>query len=255
MLAVAPTIAPRPMRFARPSPTGNTPVRVLIAHPSELMRTGLVELLRAEGLSDIPAGVGSVYEAYRVSSSVPTRVIVFDYERRGGREAARLLASLSPRPRLIALVAAGESIPPAEPLAAGVDGVVAIDGAGRQSFVAAIRAVLMGSVGVVAGFPVAPRHAASSDSGRLVPLPGGHGLTNRERELLYLIGEGLTNREIADLLTLSVKTVETHRSNLSRKLGLRSRAGLMRLALGQAAPGGPQLSGSMLRAPLRPADA
>ena len=57
-------------------------------------------------------------------------------------------------------------------------------------------------------------------------------LTPREREMLFLIGEGLSNREIAESLVLSVKTVETHRANLSRKLNVRSRAGLMRLAMG-----------------------
>jgi DNA-binding NarL/FixJ family response regulator len=56
-------------------------------------------------------------------------------------------------------------------------------------------------------------------------------LTPREREMLYLIGQGLSNREIAETLVLSVKTVEAHRANLSRKLNVRSRAGLMRLAL------------------------
>ena len=50
--------------------------------------------------------------------------------------------------------------------------------------------------------------------------------------MLFLIGEGLSNKEIADSLVLSVKTVETHRANLSRKLNVRSRAGLMRLAMG-----------------------
>jgi DNA-binding CsgD family transcriptional regulator len=57
-------------------------------------------------------------------------------------------------------------------------------------------------------------------------------LTPREREMLFLIGEGLSNREIADSLLISVKTVETHRANLSRKLKVRSRAGLMRLGMG-----------------------
>jgi two-component system response regulator NreC len=49
--------------------------------------------------------------------------------------------------------------------------------------------------------------------------------------MLYLIGQGLSNREIAESLVLSIKTVEAHRANLSRKLNVRSRAGLMRLAL------------------------
>jgi len=50
--------------------------------------------------------------------------------------------------------------------------------------------------------------------------------------MLFLIGEGLSNRDIAEVLGLSVKTVEAHRGNLSRKLNIRSRSGLMRLAMG-----------------------
>jgi DNA-binding CsgD family transcriptional regulator len=70
------------------------------------------------------------------------------------------------------------------------------------------------------------------------------GLTRREREMLFLIGEGLSNKEIAESLVLSVKTVEAHRANLSRKLNVRSRSGLMRLALGGSGSGG-ALAGSI----------
>ena len=217
---------------ARPDTVAAGPVRVLVVHATELVRTGLVELLRADRVCDVSAGVGSVYEAFRVSSAVPPRAILFEYAPRGGLEAARLLASLAPRPRLIALISSAGEAFASDPLGAGVDGVVVMDGASRQSFVAAVRSVLLGNIGVVAG--VAGRVWGSW--GRQ-PVRG-HGLTPRERELLYLIGEGLTNREIADMLTLSVKTVETHRANLSRKLGLRSRAGLMRLAIGIGAEDG-----------------
>ncbi|MGE5620321.1 MAG: response regulator [Sphingomonadaceae bacterium] len=56
-------------------------------------------------------------------------------------------------------------------------------------------------------------------------------LTSRERELLQLVGEGYTNREIADQLCLSVKTVEAHEANICNKLNVRGRAGLVRLAI------------------------
>jgi two-component system response regulator NreC len=56
-------------------------------------------------------------------------------------------------------------------------------------------------------------------------------LTSRERELLQLVGEGYTNREIADQLCLSVKTVEAHESNICTKLNVRGRIGLVRHAI------------------------
>ena len=79
-------------------------------------------------------------------------------------------------------------------------------------------------------------------------LPGGTGaagvLSQREREVLELVAQGYTNQQIADRLGLSVKTVETYRSRLVEKLGLRSRADLVRYALdsgllgaGEAFPG------------------
>ncbi len=248
MFSPVPTSMYRPIPPSRPETSAAGLVRVLVAHPSELMRTGLVELLRADRVCDLPAGVGSVFEAYRLAAALPTRVVIFDYPRPGGSEAARLLGSLRPRPRLIALVASGTEVGPADPLTAGVDGVVALDGAGRESFGAAVRAILAGNVGVVAGFP------GGVATARAVAIGERHGLTAREGQLLYLIGEGLTNREIADLLTLSVKTVETHRGNLARKLGLRSRAGLMRLAMGQAAPAAPSVIAHAGHAAPRAAD-
>jgi DNA-binding NarL/FixJ family response regulator len=65
-----------------------------------------------------------------------------------------------------------------------------------------------------------------------------HGLTRREEEILYLIGEGLANTEIADALALSRKTVETHRTKLGQKLGIPTRSGLIHFALNEFQGGG-----------------
>jgi DNA-binding NarL/FixJ family response regulator len=102
-----------------------------------------------------------------------------------------------------------------------------MDNVNRDTFLVVVRRVMDGLGPVVAGFPSVnePLDAALVDEGPVSLL------TPREREMLYLIGQGLSNREIAESLVLSVKTVEAHRANLSRKLNVRSRAGLMRLAL------------------------
>ena len=102
-----------------------------------------------------------------------------------------------------------------------------MDNVNRETFLVVVRRVMDGMGPVVAGFPsVNERLDATTVDQGPVSL-----LTPREREMLYLIGQGLSNREIAESLVLSVKTVEAHRANLSRKLNVRSRAGLMRLAL------------------------
>jgi DNA-binding NarL/FixJ family response regulator len=102
-----------------------------------------------------------------------------------------------------------------------------LDNVNRETFLMLIRRVMDGMGPIVAGFLTVgePLDAVTVDEGPVSLL------TPREREMLYLIGQGLSNREIAETLVLSVKTVEAHRANLSRKLNVRSRAGLMRLAL------------------------
>jgi DNA-binding NarL/FixJ family response regulator len=137
------------------------------------------------------------------------------------------LAALWPKPRLVALVTRGREVSPRDCLRVGADAAMLIDHVNRDTFLTLIRRVMDGLGPIVAGFPTVGEHleAALVDEGPVSLL------TPREREMLFLIGQGLSNREIAESLVLSVKTVEAHRANLSRKLNVRSRAGLMRLAL------------------------
>jgi DNA-binding NarL/FixJ family response regulator len=128
---------------------------------------------------------------------------------------------------LIALVTRGREVAPSDCISVGVDAAMLLDNVNRETFLVVVRRVMDGLGPVVAGFPSVGESldAAQVDEGPVSLL------TPREREMLYLIGQGLSNREIAETLVLSVKTVEAHRANLSRKLNVRSRAGLMRLAL------------------------
>jgi DNA-binding NarL/FixJ family response regulator len=223
------TAASRP-GFGRPS---RVPVmgRAMIVHRSDIVSAGIASILSAAGGMESVTLVPSVYEAFRVARSNPPRVILFEYDPRDGSESTSLLSGIVPRPALVALVSAGDSVTPGECLAAGADAVVAIDNVRREMFHGAVRSAMTGTPSVVVGFPAALAQAGSPAecSPEIADL-----LTPRERQLLYLIGEGLTNREIAEVLVLSVKTVETHRANLSRKLNIRSRAGLMRLAMSGA---------------------
>jgi len=109
----------------------------------------------------------------------------------------------------------------------GADAAMLMDNVTRETFLVVVKRVMDGTGPIVAGFPsVNDRFGAVLVDEGPVSL-----LTPREREMLYLIGQGLSNREIAESLVLSVKTIEAHRANLSRKLNVRSRAGLIRLAL------------------------
>jgi DNA-binding NarL/FixJ family response regulator len=222
--------------FAR----GPRPVtHALVVHHADVVRAGVTALLIGGSVCEV-AGTGSVFEAFRLAASGHPQLILFDYTLGEGAEACRLLAGIWPHPRLVALVSRGAGINPTVCLAAGADAVVAIDNVTGDSFLNVVQRTIDGTTPVIAGFP-AGAMASMPDA---VDLGLTAGLTRREREMLFLIGEGLSNKEIAESLVLSVKTVEAHRANLSRKLNVRSRSGLMRVALGGSGSGG-ALAGSI----------
>jgi DNA-binding NarL/FixJ family response regulator len=217
---------------------GPRPVtHALVVHHADVVRAGIAALLTNGSVCEV-AGTGSVFEAFRLAAAGHPQLILFDYTAGEGAEACRLLAGIWPHPRLIALVSRAAGVNPATCLAAGVDAVVAIDNVTGESFLTVVQRTINGATPVIAGFP----------AGSMAHLPDAvdqgptAGLTRREREMLFLIGEGLSNKEIAESLVLSVKTVEAHRANLSRKLNVRTRSGLMRLAL---AGSGSALAGSL----------
>jgi two-component system secretion response regulator SsrB len=203
------------------------PVRALVVHQADVVRAGVSSLVTSAGLCDT-THVASAFEAYRVAQATRPDLILFDFRQGEGPEATRLLASLWPRPRLVALVANAAQISPDACLRAGADAAIAIENVSGSQFLATVEHAIDGRGPAIAGFPRTGPHAIEAD----VDDSPTALLTPREREMLFLIGEGLSNKEIADSLVLSVKTVETHRANLSRKLNVRSRAGLMRLAMG-----------------------
>jgi DNA-binding NarL/FixJ family response regulator len=213
-------------RAATPQRPSRAATHALIIHKAEIVRLGVSTMLAAGSACEV-ASAGSVYEAFRLASDVHPQLVLFDFTPSDGPEVGRLLAALWPRPRLIALVTRGREVAPADCISVGIDAVMLLDNINRETFLVVVRRVMDGLGPIVAGFPSVgePLDAALVDEGPVSLL------TPREREMLYLIGQGLSNREIAETLVLSVKTVEAHRANLSRKLNVRSRAGLMRLAL------------------------
>jgi len=198
----------------------------LIVHRADIVRAGVSALLTSGAPFDV-ADAPSVFEGLRLSAAFHPQVILFDFAPGEGAEACRLLAGLWPRPKLVALVSRQQATSPRECLDAGADAAIAIDTVSRESFLVAIQRTLDGSGPVAAGF----RSAAEIPAAMAVDEGPLDVLTPREREILYLIGEGRSNKEIAEALVLSIKTVEAHRGNLSRKLNVRPRAGLMRLAM------------------------
>lgn len=207
------------------------PLRILVFHRKDLVRAGVLALL-ADGTDCVATGEGLIHEAIRAASARPPALVLFEHRSSDGPEVCRLLSSVWPRPALVAMTELVDTLAPHEVLEAGADGVVAVDAVSGDVFLSVVLRTLAGERGLAAGYPTSIR-GADRTTAVTVGGPEPH-LTRRERQILQLIGEGLSNREIAEVLVLSVKTVEAHRANLGRKLGLRNRAGLMRLALARA---------------------
>jgi DNA-binding NarL/FixJ family response regulator len=142
-----------------------------------------------------------------------------------GIEATRRLAASSPRTRVLALSMYKDSVYVREILRAGARGYLLKDAIDRD-LLAAVRAVASGE-----GYlSPAVSEAVLSDYRRHVSDPLDL-LSSREREVLQLIAEGKTNKDIASALKLSVYTVEAHRGRIMEKLNLHSVGELVRFAL------------------------
>jgi DNA-binding NarL/FixJ family response regulator len=204
--------------------------RVLLIDDHAILREGLSALLNVESGLEVVGQVRSVAEAVEIAGSLDVDLIITDirWPAATGMQDILELRSRYPGARLLALTAhnSAESIRAA--FAAGADGYMLKD-ATRVELVSAVRAVLAGQR------HLCPRSMAHVVHGYLdeskAPPPPAIGITAREREVLAMIANGQSNKCMAMTLDLSVKTIEKHRANLMRKLGLSNLADVTRFAL------------------------
>jgi two-component system response regulator NreC len=200
-------------------------ITIVLADDHEIVRDGIRMVLDAEEDLEVVAEAGDVESAERrVLGHHPT-VLILDLNMPGepSLPAIPQIISRSPDTAIVVLTMQNEPAFAREALRAGAKGFVVKHAAGKE-LVQAIRDVAGGGtyINPQLGARVAAEPAVQG-------LPGG--LTEREVEILGLIALGYTNPEIAEKLFLSVRTVETHRANIQGKLGLSSRAELVRYAL------------------------
>jgi two-component system response regulator NreC len=199
-------------------------IRVMLADDHAILRAGLRMLLEAQPDMAVVAEAADGEEAIRRAGGSRPDVAVVDLSMPGlsGVETLERLRREVPSTRLLVLTMHDDPGYARLALAAGASGHVIKD-AESTELLAAIRAVHRGRTFVQAGSespPTATLERAAAPA-----------LSPRERQVLGLLAHGHTNREVADQLSLSVKTVETHRARLSDKLGLHSRADLVRFAI------------------------
>ena len=202
------------------------PTRVFLADDHALVRQGLKTLLEREGL-EVAGEASDGQEALRLIPGARPDVAVLDIGMPvlNGLDAAREIHKSHPRTKAILLTRHDEDQYVTEALRAGVKGYV-LKSQAVDDLVDAIRRVVGGGVYLSPGISRAVVEAYLSRSG----LPADP-LTSRERQVLQLVGEGRSTKEIAVHLGISVKTAESHRTRLMHKLDIHETASLVRYAI------------------------
>jgi len=205
-------------------------IRILIADDHGLLRAGLRALLNAEDGFTVLGAARDSAEVLELATELRPDVVLMDISMpgTGGIEATRRLKEQFPSVHVLILTIHEDKGLLREAIQAGADGYI-LKRAVESELIAAIQAVMRGDLYV---HPAMTRVLLEERPSKKPT--AGHGLveplTNREVEVLKLIVKGYTNRQIADHLYLSVRTVESHRANIMDKLGLRSRVELIRYA-------------------------
>jgi two-component system response regulator NreC len=202
----------------------DSPVSLVIADDHAVVRSGLRMLLDAEAGFSVVAEAGTIDEARAAVVEHSPSILILDLHMPGDTSLSAMpgLRRSAPETAIVVLTMQEDPAFAREAMAAGARGYVLKEAADTE-LVAAIRTVAGG------GTYLQPDVGAKLAAGA----PGGEAgsLTRRETEVLRLVALGHTNAEIADSLYLSIRTVETHRSNIQTKLKMSRRADLVRYAL------------------------
>jgi DNA-binding NarL/FixJ family response regulator len=206
--------------------------RIVIAEDHTIIREGLRSLITSDPDFDVVAEAVDGRDAIRCSEKFTPDLILLDLSmpRMNGLEAIKEIKKRCPETKILVLTVHKTEEYILSTLQAGANGY-ALKDTTHSELVIAIKSVLAGSPylspgiseKVIEGYLEGRKNFKSKSSWET--------LTQREREILKLIGEGYKNKEIADYLCISVKTVEKHRANLMQKLNLHNASSLTALAL------------------------
>jgi len=198
------------------------PITVVLADDHEIVRDGIRMIIEAQPEMEVVAEAGDAETARRRVSGLKPKALVLDLNMPGppSLEQIPLILEGSPETAIVVLTMQNDPAFAREAFRRGAKGFVIKHAAG-QELVEAIRASTAGETFIN---PQLGAQLAAASEGP----PGG--LTPREAEILGLIAAGHTNPEIAEKLVISVRTVETHRTAVQRKLGTVNRAELVSFA-------------------------
>ncbi len=207
-------------------------IKVMIADDHALVREGIMAFLRMHDEIEIAGEASNGIEAIQKAKELRPDIILMDISmpELGGIEATVEIKKTMPEIKILILTQYDDKAYVSRLLKAGVSGYILKHAVGTD-LIAAIKAVAQGesylhssiASKVIDGY-------LGTSSGMTIEDPYEK-LTDREKQVLKLIAEGHSHKEIASMLNISVKTVIAHQTNISEKLDIRSRAGLIKFAI------------------------
>jgi len=208
--------------------TKNKPIKVLLVDDHPVLREGVRSYLQDHAVAVVGEASDAKEALLKARKLVPD-VVVLDVNLPSldGGELARRLRQAVPGARLIAFSVHSSEEYVVRMARCGVQGYVMKDQPTEQ-LLAAIRQVAKGGLHFPAGMSDA---LLAPETGAAAERPADPALTSRELEVLALLAEGLSNKEVAAKLGISVRTAETHREHLSHKLNILTIAGLTKYAI------------------------
>jgi len=210
-------------------------IRVAIADDHAILRAGIKSLLHAQDDMELVGEATDGLEVVKIAGDTQPDVVVLDLTmpRCTGMEAIIEVRTVSPNSRILVLTMHDDHAYLRSVLAKGGAGYL-VKRAADTELLAAIRAIFQGRSYIDVGLDNNQLKSVfdeNQEQPRSPAIRSFEALSDRERQVLELVALGYTHKEVGETLSVSVKTVETYRSRLSEKLGLRSRAELVRFAL------------------------
>lgn len=206
-------------------------VQVLIVDDHEIMREGMTALLRKYSQFEVVGQATDGRQALEMASQLKPDVIIMDVgmPNLNGVDATKKLISTYPDLKIMALSAHSDGAIVAKMIKAGASGYMLKESA-FDELIEGLNTLLDGRTFLCNKIS----KVVFSDYVGMVTNPmakSGDGLSSREREVLQLVAEGHTTKEIAEVLKLSTKTIDSHREHIMQKLGIRNIAGLTKYAI------------------------
>jgi two-component system response regulator NreC len=213
------------------NPSANSTVKLYLVDDHLVLRQALAEALEHRGNYEVIGHAGTSAELISQGQGCPADIIVLDFTlpKSGGIDTLNELRKLGVNTPVLILSGdeSGRCVRAA--LEAGAKGFVPKQ-AGINEMEHAIEAIVRGGTYLS---PSVSEKMSSNDAATSKGKASSALLSNREREIMVLLANGNPNREIGKLLNISVRTVDTHRSNILKKLGFKTNAELIKLAIAE----------------------